>query len=156
MRTFNDGAGREWRIALTLGSAARVKDALSVDLLQPESGDPPLLTRLGTDELLLGEVICCLLADQFDKHKVTAEEVSNSFDGTTLLAAQSAFYEELVDFFLNRGRADRAKMVAAQAKAIEAAIRMAEARIDALDVDQAVSGVMSGDSPAPSASIPDR
>jgi len=156
MRTFSDATGHDWQIALTLGSAARVKDALSVDLLQPEAGDPPLLTRLGTDELLLGEVICCLLADQFEKHKVTAEEVSNSFDGKTLLAAQSAFYEELIDFFLNRGRADRAKMVAAQAKAIEAAIKMAEARIDALNVDQAVSGVMSGQSPALSAPIPDR
>ena len=154
MRIFSDASGRDWQIALTLGSAARVKDVLGIDLLQPESGDPPLLTRLGTDELLLGEVICCLLADQFDKHKVTAEEVSNSFDGTTLLAAQSAFYEELIDFFRNRGRADRAKMVAAQAKVIEAAVKAAEVRIDALDVDQAVSGVMSGDSPAPSASIP--
>ena len=154
MRIFSDASGRDWQIALTLGSAARVKDALSVDLLQPESGDPPLLTRLGTDELLLGEVICCLLGDQFEKHKVTAEEVSDSFDGKTLLAAQSAFYEELIDFFLNRGRGDRAKMVAAQAKVIEVAVKAAEARIDAMDVDQAVSGVMSGDSPAPSASIP--
>ena len=28
------------------------------------------------------------------------------FDGATLLAAQKAFYEELVDFFRSRGRAD--------------------------------------------------
>jgi len=156
MRTFNDAAGREWNLALTIGSASRVRDVLSIDLLQPEAGDPPLLTRLGTDELLLGEVICCLLADQFEKHKVTEEQVRDAFDGKTLLAAQKAFYEELIDFFLNRGRADRAKAVAAQAKVIEVAVKAAEARIDAMDVDQVVSGAMSGQSPAPSASIPDR
>ena len=37
------------------------------------------------------------------------------FDGATLLAAQKAFYEELVDFFRSRGRADRARAVETQA-----------------------------------------
>jgi hypothetical protein len=53
MKTFNDAAGRTWTISLNLGTAIAVKDALGIDLLQPEQGDPPLLTRLGTDELLL-------------------------------------------------------------------------------------------------------
>ena len=73
MKTFTDTAGRTWTISLNLGTAMSVKDALGIDLLQPEAGDPPLLTRLGTDELLLGEVICCLLAGQFEAHKVMAE-----------------------------------------------------------------------------------
>jgi len=66
MKTFTDTAGRTWAISLNLGTAMAVKDSLGIDLLQPEAGDPPLLTRLGTDELLLGEVICCLLAGQFE------------------------------------------------------------------------------------------
>jgi hypothetical protein len=156
MKTFNDAAGRTWTISLTLGTAARVKDALGLDLLQPESGDPPLLTRLGTDELLLGEVICCLLAGQLEAQKVTEEQVRDAFDGNTLLAAQKAFYEELIDFFRGRGRADRAKAVAAQAKVIEAAVKAVEARIDALDIEDAIAGAMSGQSPVPSASTPGR
>jgi|GEM_PF-2127511 len=122
----------------------------------PAVVEPPLLTRLGTDELLLGEVICCLLAGQFEVHKVTEQEVRDAFDGNTLLAAQRAFYEELIDFFHGRGRADRAKAVAAQAKVIEAAVKAVEARIDALDVDEEIAGAMSGRSPAPSASTPGR
>ena len=75
MKTFTDAAGRTWTIALNVGTAVAVKDSLGVDLLQPEmpyAGDlpseasakegPPLLTRLGADELLLGEVLCGLLA----------------------------------------------------------------------------------------------
>ena len=88
MKTFNDAAGRTWTVALTLGTAMHVKAKLDVDLLQVEVGDPPLLTRLGTDEMLLGEVLCALLEPQFDAHKVTAEDVKNAFDGRTLLAAQ--------------------------------------------------------------------
>ena len=168
MKTFTDTAGRTWTISLNLGTAMVVRDSLGIDLLQPEAGDPPLLTRLGTDELLLGEVICCLLASQFEAHKVTAEDVRASFDGATLLAAQRAFYEELVDFFRQRGRADRARAVETQARMIEAAVKAVETRIAGLDIDETIGevlrssegakqyGAMSGSSPEPSASIPGR
>jgi hypothetical protein len=154
MKTFTDAAGRTWTITLNLGTAMKVKAKLDVDLLQPEAGDPPLLTRLGTDELLLGEVLCALLEGQFEAHKVTADDVRAAFDGQTLLAAQKAFYEEMIDFFRSRGRNDRAKAVAKQMAMIEAAVTAVETRIDALDIDQAIRGAMSGASPAPSASTP--
>jgi len=161
MKTFTDTAGRTWTISLNLGTALAVKDKLGVDLLQPEAGyprpeAPPLLTRLGTDELLLGEVLCALLGEQFEAHKVTAEDVRASFDGATLLAAQKAFYEELVDFFRQRGRADRARAVETQARMIEAAVKAVETRIARIDVDETIRGAMSGSSPEPSESTPGR
>ena len=156
MKTFTDAAGRTWTISLTLGNAMRVKDALGIDLLQPEAGDPPLLTRLGTDEMFLGEVICCLLAGQFEAHQVNEQDVRDAFDGNTLLAAQKAFYEELVDFFHQRGRTDRARAVSAQMRMIEAAVKAVEAKLDALDIDQAITGAMSGSSPEQSESTPGR
>ena len=165
MKTFTDTAGRTWTISLNLGTAMAVKDKLGIDLLQPEHGDPdsggPLLTQLGTDEMLLGEVLCALLERQFEAHKVTAEDVRAAFDGQTLLAAQKAFYEELIDFFRGRGRNDRAKAVATQMKMIEAAVAAIETRLDGIDprklIDQAIAsggGVMSGESPDQLASTP--
>jgi len=147
MKTFTDTAGRTWSIRLTLGSALAVKESTGADLLNPEAGDPPLLTRLGTDEMLLGEVLCALLADQFETHSVTAEDVRNSFDGPTLLAAHKAFYAELEDFFRSRGRTDRAAMVAKQAAIIDRGVAAIEAKIDAVDPEALIDGVMSGDSP---------
>jgi len=161
MKTFKDSAGREWQLALTLGTAMTVRDRLGVDLLQPESGEPPLLTRLGTDEILLGEVLCVTLEDQFDKHGVTPEAIRGAFDGQTLLAAQQAFYEELVDFFRSRGRNDRAKAVAKQMDMINAAVSAVETKIDRLDVDEVIAtaidsggGPMSGVSPVALDSVP--
>lgn len=154
MKTFNDTAGRTWTISLNLGTALAVKDSLGIDLLQPEAGDPPLLTRLGTDELLLGEVLCALLASQFEVHKVTDTDVRASFDGQTLLAAQKAFYEELVDFFRQRGRADRARAVETQAAMIAKAVKAIETRIEGIDIDAAIAGAMSGSSPEALESIP--
>lgn len=155
MKTFADTTGRSWRIVLNLGTAMAVKDALGVDLLQPELGDPPLLLRLGTDEILLGRVLCALLADQFEAHGVDEQDVQDAFDGPTLLAAQTAFYEELVDFFRSRGRPDRATAVAKQVATIEAAVAAIDKRIEAMDADKMISGAMSGLSPDPSASTPD-
>ena len=155
MKTFTDAAGRTWSIALTLGTALHVKTKLDIDLLQPEAGEPPLLTRLGTDEMLLGEVLCALLEGQFETHKCTDADVRNAFDGNTLLAAQKAFYDELVDFFQSRGRQDRAKAVAAQATLIDKAIAAVEGKIDTMDLDTLIDGALSGSLPEPSASTPE-
>ena len=125
MKTFTDAGGRTWSLQLNLATAKKVRDALDVDLLEPESGDPPLITRLGTEPVLLGEVLCKMLESQFETHKVTEEDVLNAFDGNTLLAAQKAFYEELHDFFLASGRKDRAQAVAKQQVIIEDAVEQA-------------------------------
>ena len=156
MKTFTDAAGRTWTLALTLGTAMKVKAKLDIDLLQPEAGDPPLLTRLGTDEMLLGEVLCAMLEGQFEAHKVTDEDVRSSFDGQTLLAAQKAFYEELIDFFRSRGRADRARAVETQMKLIEKAVKAIETRIEQFDMDSVIDGAMSGSLQAQSESTPGR
>ena len=152
MKTFTDAAGRTWTITLNLGTAMAVKAKLGIDLLQPEAGDPPLLTRLGTDEMLLGEVLCALLAKQFETHKVTEDDVRAAFDGQTLLAAQKAFYEEMIDFFQSRGRSDRAKAVAKQMDLIDAAVTAIETRLDGIDIEQTIRGAMSGDLPGASES----
>ncbi|MHB1158235.1 MAG: hypothetical protein ACYC26_15530 [Phycisphaerales bacterium] len=154
MKTFTDAAGRTWTITLNLGTAMAVKDKLNIDLLQPEQGDPPLLTRLGTDEMLLGEVLLALLEKQFEANHVTADDVRAGFDGRTLLAAQTAFYEELVDFFQSRGRSDRAKAAAKQKQMIDAAVAAIETKIDAINIDQTIRGAMSGASQDVSASVP--
>ena len=155
MQIFKDNANRDWSLSLTIGTAMKVKDTLGIDLLQPEVGDPPLLTRLGTDEMLLAQVIAALLESQFELHKVDAEQIYQSFDGPTFARAHEAFYKELIDFFQSRGRKDRATAVLKQMKMIESGIAAAQSKIDAIDVDsvieaamtQAESGETSGESP---------
>ena len=162
MKTFTDASGRTWTITLNLGTAMAVKAKLDIDLLQPEAprnGDPdsggPLLTRLGTDEMLLGEVLCALLEKQFETHKVTEDDVRAAFDGQTLLAAQKAFYEEMIDFFRSRGRNDRAKAVAKQMAMIDAAVTAIETKLDGININQTIDGALSGAWPDASASDPE-
>ncbi|MFA5265154.1 MAG: hypothetical protein WC378_15130 [Opitutaceae bacterium] len=155
MKSFRDAKDREWTISLTIGSAMRIRDKLKVDLLQPEQGTPPLMTRLGTDEMLLAEILLALMEGQFEKNEMTEQDVMNSFDGKTFLAAQTALYDELSDFFQSRGRADRAAAMKKQSATIQKAIQTATEKIEALDIDEVIHGVTSGSSPEPSESTPD-
>ena len=153
MHKFSDAKGRSWILALTIGSAMQVKAALQIDLLQPElpppgskPDDPPLMSRLCTDEYLLADVLCELLRKQMEAASLTEEDVRESFDGTTMLAAAEAFWDELVDFFQSRGRTDRATAVRKQAAVLKAAIAAAEAKVESIPLT--LPGDESGELPA--------
>ena len=142
MKTFKDNAGRDWSLSLTIGNAMLVKDRLGVDLLQPEVGDPPVLTRLGTDEMLLAQVIATLLESQFELHKIDAAQVYQCFDGPTFGRAHEAFYKELIDFFHQRGRQDRAVAVEKQMQVILAGTKAAQTKVDGINVDAVIDQAM--------------
>jgi len=156
MKIFKDAIGREWKIIVTLGAAMDIKERFNLDLLRPEEGDPPQLTRLATDEYLLAEIIAALLADQFAEKNITARDVFRNFDADTMASAHKAFYEELVDFFRKTARADRAEAVIKQAEMIDLGIEVAVGRIREVDsqaaVDEAMSGLTFGKSQAASQS----
>jgi len=157
MKTFTDTAGRTWTIALTIDAAKRVKGLLDVNLLELESGDPPLLTRLGTDVILLCDVIFALVKPQADAAGVTDEQFGAALGGEAILAAQTVLYEELVLFFRGLGRSDLAKAVETQRRMIDMAVTRIETRIDKLDLEAAIETTLGESStswPAPAASIP--
>jgi hypothetical protein len=159
MKTFTDTAGRTWTVALTIDAAKRVKSLLDVNLLELEAGDPPLLTRLGTDVILLCDVIFALVKPQADAAGVSDQEFAAALGGDVVLSAQTAFYEELVDFFRKLGRGDLAKAVDAQRRMIDLAVARIETRLDKLDLEAAVESTLgepSTSSPPSSESTPRR
>lgn len=144
MKTFTDTMGRTWELSLTISAIKRVKSLLDVDLLALEVGNPPLLTRLGTEVILLCDVIFVLLKPQADACKVTDEQFGAVLGGKVILAAQTAFYEELVDFFHGLGRRDLVKAVKTQQKIIGLVIRRIESKIGQIDLDAAIEEVEKG------------
>ncbi len=143
MQIFKDNANRSWQLSLTIGVAMKVKATLRIDLLQPEVGDPPVLTRLGIDELLLAQVIAIMLESQFELQKVDRDDIYETFDGPTFARAHEAFYKELIDFFQSRGRKDRQAAVLKQMKMIQSGIEASVTKIDGIDVDAVIDRAMS-------------
>lgn len=143
MQTFKDNAGRSWTLALTIGSVKRVRALLDVNLMNLEAGDPPLLTRLGTDVMLLVDVIFALLKPQADAQEITDEQWAEAMGGDAILAAQKAFYDELSDFTRRRGRTDTTKAIQAQLRMIELVIQASETKMGQVDPEKEVASIFS-------------
>ena len=166
MKSFTDSNGKTWELSLTITAAKRVMGLLGVNLLQLDEGTPPLLTRLGTDVMLLCDVIYAILKPALDGAGLTDEQFGAALGGKAVLDAQTAFYEELVDFFQQSARMDLVQAVKTQRSGIELAVARNEDRISRLDLlevvkeaeaealAESIPGRSSGSSPADAASIP--
>jgi hypothetical protein len=120
MREFKDDEGRPWRVVMTCGAAARVKDLVRIDVQEDEEqpdGSVCKVDRSIPFDLIdvstigralevirsryttIGEVLYAILCRQVDERKLTKEEFLESLRGDSLEAAQRALEEELVDFF---------------------------------------------------------
>jgi len=141
MRSFTDNAGRTWTLALNLGAVKRLKALLKVDLLALAEGDPPLLTRLGTDVILLCDVIFGLVKPQADQAGVSDEDFASGLSGDAILAAQKAFYEELAGFFQSLGRPDLSRAVTTQQALIGAAVEATRKRLETIDPEAEVQAI---------------
>jgi hypothetical protein len=139
MKPFTDSAGRTWTIAMTIDSVKRVRDLLDINLVEPEAGEPPLITRLATDVILLCDTIYCMVKPQADKLNVTDAEFGAALGGDAILNATVAFYQELSDFFLASGRPDRSKAIAAQQKMIQLAVERVKQAIEAINPEAQVA-----------------
>ena len=158
MKTFNDNAGRTWTIAVTVDAIKRVEGLIKgVNLANLTSGDPPLLTRLETDVVLLCDVIFALVKPQADQMAVSDEEFGRAMGGDAIMAAHDAFWEELTGFFRQLRRTDTARAIEKQAALVKATVEAIEQRIETFDTSAVIEtalGSSAGSSPESPASIP--
>ena len=173
MREFKDDEGRPWRLALTVASALRVRDMVTVDMPElDEDGSPTggrrtvpfdivdLGTIAQTFQVLrgqfskLGEVLYALLVRQVEERKLDRETFLDGLRGDALEAGAKALEEELVDFFPLRLR----RMVGTLAAKMDevAAQLIGEAEIGLASIRPGdLPGMPSGKPPASSASTPE-
>ena len=119
MHSFTDTTGRTWELSLTIGAAKRVKGLLDVDLLDLSGGNPPLITRLHTDAMLLVDVIWAILKPDAEARGVTDEQFAECLGGDAAWNAYLAFTAELEDFFRQFHRPDLERTVAINRRLME-------------------------------------
>jgi hypothetical protein len=172
MREFKDDEGRPWRLALTVASALRVRDLVTVEVDElNEAGEPTgrrvkkpfdlvdvgsiaqtlqaLRVQFGT----LGEVLHAMLVAQVEERKLTREQFLEGLRGDTLDAAARALEEELVDFFPLRLRRMVGSLASKMNEVTGELLEQAEAGLATVTA-ASLSGTSSGKPPASSASTP--
>jgi hypothetical protein len=148
MREFRDDQGRPWHVALTVSSAARVKDLVRV-VLPPKTADEPAPTEAVPFDLIdageiartfqvlrsnfsaLGETLAAILLPAIEKAGLTKEEFLDALRGESLEQGGLAVEEELISFFPPRLRGAIAALSARMKELADQMIDNAEAAIRA-------------------------
>ena len=105
MRTFKDGKGRTWEIALNVWQMKRLRDTLGIDLVNVIGTGPDgsvkvdLIDRIANDPVLLVDILWVLCEGGAKSAGVTDEDFGSSLAGDSIEDATRAFLDELVDFF---------------------------------------------------------
>ena len=135
MREFSDSEGKKWTIALTIGVAKRVKDLIGVDLLDLHNGEPPMITRLGTEIILVIDVVCACVRPQLAAADMSDEDFAARLGGAAAKAAVDAFFEELADFTLSIGLLADARALARLREALAREAKTKAALVDRIDMN---------------------
>ena len=130
MKPFKDSAGRLWDLSVTAAAAKRVLGALKLDILQPQSGDPPVYLALHRDPCLLSDVIYHIIKPDADKAGVTAEQFGEALNGESMGAAKTAFMEDWSDFFRGLGRLDLEALLKAQTDIMAEQVKQGTVEVD--------------------------
>jgi len=135
MHKFTDSAGREWQIAMSLGQARKLKDAIGIDVL--DGGDS--LAKLVTDPYTTANALYLLCESQAVKADVTDEQFGESLAGDAIDLATTALMDELVDFFPKRQREALRTMLAKLTKMQDDAEAMAKEKLNSAAMDAMIA-----------------
>jgi hypothetical protein len=170
MREFRDDQGRPWQVALTVASALRVRDNVTVDVVDEESGERKAMPFdmvdaanisqtfqvLRSQYAKIGEILYALLTKQVEAKGLSKEDFLDGLRGDSLDAATKALEQELVDFFPQRLR----KMIGLLASKMDEVqnemLGRAEAGLEKATIESlaGASGTPSGKPQESSESIP--
>ncbi len=98
MPTFTDNLGREWTIEITGIEIKLLRKELSVDLLSVFDRETGLLEKLGSDPVLLIDVISVLLTPQIQKRGMDETGFASGLVGDGLQNAIDALVAAIVFF----------------------------------------------------------
>jgi len=160
MRQFTDNAGRTWTLAITVDAIRRVQGLAKVNLANLMDGEPPLLTRLQTDLVLLADVLWAIVEPQARQVGVDDAAFGQALGGDAIAGANDALWEELADFFRLLRRTNVTAAIQKQAALVRAGIAATQARVEAIDPEATIAkalapGMPSSSSPESPGSTPD-
>jgi hypothetical protein len=163
MREFRDDQGRPWQVALTVASALRVRDNVTVDVVDEDTGerrqvpfdmvDAAAITQtfqvLRSQYAKIGEVLYALLTKQVESKSLSKEDFLDGLRGDSLDAATKALEQELVDFFPQRLRKMIGLLASKMDEVANEMLGRAEAGLEMATVESlaGASGMPSGKPP---------
>jgi len=144
MKTFTDTEGRPWTIDLNITTVKRIRSRLNIDLMKISDGDPPLVTVLQQDVILLCDVIYVAIEPVATALGVKDEQFGAALGGKAILDASEAFWGALQDFFQSQGKQALANVIE-KAQAMQAAgMRAVLTEVNKIDPEKVIADAIHG------------
>ena len=166
MKEIKDSEGRPWQVSLTVGSASRVRDMVSLVLPLPDGSGgkeampfdivdaasvSQTLQVLRSNFTAVGETLYAILLPQVNARGLSREQFLDGWRGDALDDGAVAIEDEIISFFPVRLRG----MVAAFAKKMtdlaETLTQQAIEKVNSMNPSELMSGESSGSAPESSA-----
>lgn len=150
---FVDSQNRSWSIELTIGDVLRLKKESEgrFNLLEPEKRlqsdgrEVELRTLLDVDLAEFFECLAILLEPQRAERGTSVEQFGLAMQADHLIAAQSAFFTEWIDFFQKLQRPDAAVTLEKLRKYRELAVKKVRQKLQETElaaIDRRVEATM--------------
>lgn len=142
MKSFTDNAGRNWTVAINVGTIKRIRafcDVNILDIIKMDDQNKPdagLLEQLAGDPVLLVDVLYAACKDEADKANISDIEFGRAMSGDAIESATRVLLEEIVDFFPEAKRRVFQKVLAATRRFEEAANKKLQVLMDSGDLDR--------------------
>ena len=142
MRTFKDGKGRTWEVALNVWQMKRLRDTLGIDLVNVIGTSPDgsvkvdLIDRIANDPVLLVDILWVLCEGGAKSAGVTDEDFGSSLAGDSIEDATRAFLDELVDFFPGARRLFLKKAVGLARRWSDETVRTLKAALESPELEE--------------------
>lgn len=95
MKIFSDALDRQWTITINVWTAKKLKAAMGLDLLAPET----CLAEMIDDTLTFCNALWHMLADEAARRGVSEESFFTALTAPVIDQARTSFCEEWQDFF---------------------------------------------------------
>jgi len=170
MREFRDDQGRPWQVALTVASAWRIRDNVTIDVVDEDTGERKAMPFdmvdaanisqtfqvLRSQYAKIGEILYALLTKQVEAKGLTREDFLDGLRGDSLDAGTKALEQELVDFFPQRLRKMIGLLASKMDEVANEMLGRAEAGLEKATIESlaGASGTPSGKPQESSESIP--
>ena len=136
MPQFKDAKGDAWTVVVNGGTIKRALDLLKVDLGDPLSGKPPLLTRFDMDIAFKVDLLYVACLPEAEKRGVADLEFAERLEGDALYAASEAFLEALSDFFQKLRRTHVVTAIRREREIVARAVEMTDQAFAGKEFDE--------------------
>lgn len=142
MASFKDKSGKDWMVDFNIGICRKIKSASGLDFANAHDGKAVSAIQAEDDKMV--QVIWLLCEQQAKERGITDEEqILVLLDGNVLEDAQRVIEESLLSFTRPERRAALEAIFQKKKEAMDKAMLAAVAKVNAVNIDEALSDQMS-------------